>query len=237
MSWGAWDDNSIDASYPGAGSFQEDPGVSVLSRDHQGPHLCLQQKSRTYRAGPGAAAAACIAASTVTAAAAIAASTVTAGASIAAAAIAAAAIAAAAIAAAAIAASTVTAGASIAAAIAAATAAATISAGATAAASLRSRKRPASVTSVLSDSVRPQGLQPAKLLCPWDSPGKKTGVNSHCLLQGIFPTQGSNPDLLHCRQILYRLSQETRVRSKDENTKGEGFPPSPSSLRNISRPV
>ena len=206
MSWGAWDDNSIDASYPGAGSFQEDPGVSVLSRDHQGPHLCLQQKSRTYRAGPGAAAAACIAASTVTAAAAIAASTVTAGAS-------------------------------IAAAIAAATAAATISAGATAAASLRSRKRPASVTSVLSDSVRPQGLQPAKLLCPWDSPGKKTGVNSHCLLQGIFPTQGSNPDLLHCRQILYRLSQETRVRSKDENTKGEGFPPSPSSLRNISRPV
>ena len=206
MSWGAWDDNSIDASYPGAGSFQEDPGVSVLSRDHQGPHLCLQQKSRTYRAGPGAAAAACIAASTVTTAAAIAASTVTAGAS-------------------------------IAAAIAAATAAATISAGATAAASLRSRKRPASVTSVLSDSVRPQGLQPAKLLCPWDSPGKKTGVNSHCLLQGIFPTQGSNPDLLHCRQILYRLSQETRVRSKDENTKGEGFPPSPSSLRNISRPV
>ena len=143
MSWGAWDDNSIDASYPGAGSFQEDPGVSVLSRDHQGPHLCLQQKSRTYRAGPRAAAAACIAASTVTAAAAIAAaaiaaSTVTA--------------------AAAIAASTVTAGASIAAAIAAATAAATISAGATAAASLRSRKRPASVTKVLSDSVRPQGL-------------------------------------------------------------------------------
>ena len=148
MSWGAWDDNSIDASYPGAGSFQEDPGVSVLSRDHQGPHLCLQQKSRTYRAGPGAAAAACIAASTVTAAAAIAAAT-----------IAAAAIAASTVtAAAAIAASTVTAGASIAAAIAAATAAATISAGATAAASLRSRKRPASVTKVLSDSVRPQGL-------------------------------------------------------------------------------
>ena len=40
----------------------------------------------------------------------------------------------------------------------------------------------------------------------WDSPGKNTGVGSHILLQGIFPTQGSNPGLLHCRQILYHLS-------------------------------
>ena len=39
----------------------------------------------------------------------------------------------------------------------------------------------------------------------WDSPGKSTGVGSHCLLQGIFPTQGSNPD---CWQILYCLSQQ-----------------------------
>ena len=39
-----------------------------------------------------------------------------------------------------------------------------------------------------------------------DSPGKNTGVGSHSLLQGIFPTQGSNPGLLHCRQILYCLS-------------------------------
>ena len=44
------------------------------------------------------------------------------------------------------------------------------------------------------------------LLCRWDSPGKNTGVGSHSLLQGIFPTQGLNPHLLHCRQILYRLS-------------------------------
>ena len=36
-----------------------------------------------------------------------------------------------------------------------------------------------------------------RLLCPWDSPGKNTGVGSHSLLQGIFPTQGSNPSLLH----------------------------------------
>ena len=46
------------------------------------------------------------------------------------------------------------------------------------------------------DSVRPYGLYPARLLCPWDSPGKNTGVGCHALLQGIFPTQGSNPCLL-----------------------------------------
>ena len=39
--------------------------------------------------------------------------------------------------------------------------------------------------------------------CPWNSPGKNTGVGSHVLLQGIFLIQGSNPGLLHCRQILY----------------------------------
>ena len=42
----------------------------------------------------------------------------------------------------------------------------------------------------------------ARLLCPWDFPGRNTGVGSHSLLQGIFPTQGSNPNLLHCRQSL-----------------------------------
>ena len=42
------------------------------------------------------------------------------------------------------------------------------------------------------------GLQPARLLCPWDSPGKNIGVGCHFLLQGIFPTQESNPGLLHC---------------------------------------
>ena len=43
----------------------------------------------------------------------------------------------------------------------------------------------------------PYGLYPAKLLCPWDSPGKPTGVCCHALLRGIFPTQGSNLRLLH----------------------------------------
>ena len=47
--------------------------------------------------------------------------------------------------------------------------------------------------SVVSDSLRPHGLYPTSLLCPWDSPGKNTGVGCHSLLQGVFPTQGSNP--------------------------------------------
>ena len=60
----------------------------------------------------------------------------------------------------------------------------------------------------VSDSLRPHGLQPARLLCPWDFPGKNTGVGCHSLLWGIFPTQRSNPDCLHCRQILYCLSHQ-----------------------------
>ena len=60
--------------------------------------------------------------------------------------------------------------------------------------------------SVMSDCLPSHGLQPARLLCPWNSSGKNTGVGCHALLQGIFPTQGSNPGLLHCRQILYHLS-------------------------------
>ena len=59
--------------------------------------------------------------------------------------------------------------------------------------------------SVVSDSLRPHGLQSARILCPWDSSGN-TGVGCRFLLQGIFPTQGSNLDLLCCRQILYHLS-------------------------------
>ena len=44
------------------------------------------------------------------------------------------------------------------------------------------------------------------LLCPWDSLGRNTGVGSHSLSQGIFLTQGSNPGLLHYKQIIYGLS-------------------------------
>ena len=64
--------------------------------------------------------------------------------------------------------------------------------------------------SVMSNSLQPYGLQPTRLLCPWDSPGKNTGVSCHSLLQGIFLTEGSNPGLLHCRQILYNLSHQGR---------------------------
>ena len=46
-----------------------------------------------------------------------------------------------------------------------------------------------------------------RLLRPWDFPGKSTRVGCHVLLQGIFPTQGLNPGLLHCRQMLYPLSR------------------------------
>ena len=53
--------------------------------------------------------------------------------------------------------------------------------------------------------LRPYGLQPARLLCPWDFPGKNTGVGCYFLLQEIFPSQESSLGLLHCRQILYQL--------------------------------
>ena len=56
---------------------------------------------------------------------------------------------------------------------------------------------------VVSNSSQPYGLWPARLLCPWDSPGKNTIVGCHFLLQGIFPTQGLNLLLLQCKQILY----------------------------------
>ena len=56
---------------------------------------------------------------------------------------------------------------------------------------------------VVSNSLQPHGLY-----SPWNSLGQNTGVGSFSLLQGIFPTQWSNPDLLHCRQILYQLSHK-----------------------------
>ena len=55
--------------------------------------------------------------------------------------------------------------------------------------------------SIMSDSLWPHRLQPTRLLHPWDFPGKSTGVGCHFLLQGIFPTQGWNPGLPHCRQM------------------------------------
>ena len=61
--------------------------------------------------------------------------------------------------------------------------------------------------SIVSDSLQPLGLY-----SPWDSPGQNTGVGSLSLLQGIFPTQGSNPGLPHCRRIFYQLSNKVSRR-------------------------
>ena len=58
----------------------------------------------------------------------------------------------------------------------------------------------------MSDSVTPWAIY-----SPWNSPGQNTGVGSLSFLQGIFPTQGSNPGLPRCRQILYQLSYKERL--------------------------
>ena len=55
--------------------------------------------------------------------------------------------------------------------------------------------------SIVSDSLRPHGRYSS-----WNSPGQNTGVGRLSCLQGMFPTQGSNPGFLHCRQILNQLS-------------------------------
>ena len=57
--------------------------------------------------------------------------------------------------------------------------------------------------SVMSDSLQPHGLYNS-----WNSPLQNTGMGCCSLLQGIFPTQGSNPGLPHCRRILYQLSHQ-----------------------------
>ena len=61
--------------------------------------------------------------------------------------------------------------------------------------------------SVVSYSLRPHGLYSS-----WNAPGQNTGVGSLSLLQEIFPTQGSNPGLPHCRRILYQLSHQRSPR-------------------------
>ena len=58
-------------------------------------------------------------------------------------------------------------------------------------------------SSVVSDSLWPHGLYSS-----WNPPGQNTEVGSLSFLQGIFPTQGSNPSLPHCRQILYQLNHK-----------------------------
>ena len=81
---------------------------------------------------------------------------------------------------------------------------------------------------VTSTSLQPHGLEPTRLLCPWDSPGKNTGVGCHFLLQGIFPTQGLNPGLLQCRKILYHLNYQESIQV------GSAFSPIPLVSRIVS---
>ena len=57
---------------------------------------------------------------------------------------------------------------------------------------------------VVSNSLHPHGLQHSRLLCPWISPGKNSGVGTHSFLQGIFPVQGLKP----FRKVLYGLSHQ-----------------------------
>ena len=62
------------------------------------------------------------------------------------------------------------------------------------------------------------GLWPARLLRPWDSPGKSTRVGCHFLLQGIFPSQGSNPCLLHWQADSLPLSHQGRPQKLAKTT-------------------
>ena len=68
---------------------------------------------------------------------------------------------------------------------------------------LRAKWSESESRSVVSNSLWPHGLYSL-----WNSPSQNTGVGSLSLLQGIFPTQGSNPGISHCRWILYQLSHK-----------------------------
>ena len=75
----------------------------------------------------------------------------------------------------------------------------------------------------------PVDCKPDRLLCPWNSPDKSTGVGSHSLLQGVFSTQGLNWGLLHCRWILYQLSHQGIMWV----TRNKGNPPPKCSRRTM----
>ena len=79
--------------------------------------------------------------------------------------------------------------------------------------------------SVASDSLWPHWIQPARLLSSWVSPGKNTGVSNHFLFQRIFPTQGLNLGLLHCRWILYPPSYQGEVQIVGKLTNSKEISP------------
>ena len=81
------------------------------------------------------------------------------------------------------------------------------------------------ILSVVSDSLWPHGLLPARLPCPWDFPGKNTEVGCHSFLQGIFLTQGLNLALPHCRQILYLVSHRGSPTRRTQERQRLGLSP------------
>ena len=70
------------------------------------------------------------------------------------------------------------------------------------------------VASVMDESLQPCLPSPTKLFCPWNSPGKNTGMGFHALLQGIFPMQGQNLHLLHWQADPLPLSHKGSLRCK-----------------------
>ena len=72
-------------------------------------------------------------------------------------------------------------------------------------------------------SLRPHELQPARLLCPWDFPGKNIGVGYHFLLQGTFPTQGQNSSLASAGGFFTTsITWESISKTLDSNNSGNG---------------
>ena len=71
----------------------------------------------------------------------------------------------------------------------------------------------------------PKDCSPPASAVHGDSSGKNNGVGCHALLKGIFPTQGSNPGLAHCRQILYHLSHQGSPRILEAHNSKESFQP------------
>ena len=97
------------------------------------------------------------------------------------------------------------------------------------------------VTSVISDSLQPHGLQPTRLLCLWDSPGKNTGVSCHFLVQGIFATQGLLPRLQLCPGSLplatCRPLQDTRAYSGHQHGLGPALARNSTAVYETHRPT
>ena len=85
----------------------------------------------------------------------------------------------------------------------------------------------------MSDSLWPHGLQTTRLLCPWSSPGRNTGVGCHFLLHGIFPSQGSNTAILHCRLFNHWATREALAMQKNNYI----FIPCPEDPRGASKMI